>query len=221
MWAAAEHAATLLRAWYERFESGSLVLERSEERTAGLADGDVDAALVWAPPEAPDRIRGLATLPIGLEPRMAAVAADDPRAAAQALRMSDLAHASLVLNPQAGTTTLELWPPGDRPHVAATVKNADDWLVAIAAGVGIGVTVAATSRLHPHPDVRYVRWLMQRLLRCCWRGRTARPIPAPWPSQRSPAMRCPVPPDCLAHPDVTRGPPRRKPTESVACDNHS
>jgi hypothetical protein len=32
----------------------------------------------------------------------------------------------------------------------------DDWLVAIASGAGIGVSVVSTAELHPHPDLRFV-----------------------------------------------------------------
>jgi DNA-binding transcriptional LysR family regulator len=64
-WAAAGHAATLLRAWNRRFERGSLVLERSEERTAGLASGDVDATLMWAAPRRPVASTGRRRCPSG------------------------------------------------------------------------------------------------------------------------------------------------------------
>ena len=53
-------------------------------------------------------------------------------------------------------TTPQLWPIGSRPTVGLEVTTTDDWLIAIATGTGVGVSVVSTAELRPHPDVLYM-----------------------------------------------------------------
>ena len=61
----------------------------------------------------------------------------------------------LVLNVVSGTTTVGLWPPARRPHRVIEVGNTDDWLMTIATGTAVGVTVRSSESMYAHPDVVY------------------------------------------------------------------
>ncbi|NEA08688.1 LysR family substrate-binding domain-containing protein, partial [Streptomyces sp. SID10692] len=146
------YTTPLLRAWQERYPGTPLELLRIDDRTAGLTRGEVDAALLRGPVEAP----GLVTEVLYTEVRVAAVTADGPLARRESLALADLAGGPVVLNPVSGTTTVELWPPHTRPAATLTVGNTDDWLTAIAAGRGSGVSTTSTAVLYPHAGVAYV-----------------------------------------------------------------
>ncbi|MET7546821.1 LysR family transcriptional regulator [Streptomyces sp. NPDC005479] len=145
------YTTPLLRGWQERYPETPLELLRIDDRTAGLTRGEVDAALLRGPVDAP----GLVTEVLFSEDRVAAVTADGPLAAHATLRLADLADGTVVLNTVSGTTTVDLWPPHARPAATLTVANTDDWLTAIAAGRGSGVSVASTADMHPHTGVAY------------------------------------------------------------------
>lgn len=145
------YTTPLLRRWQELYPQTPLELLRIDDRTAGLTRGEVDAALLRGPVEAP----GLVTEVLFEEDRVAAVAADGPLADRAALHLTDLAGETVVLNTVSGTTTVDLWPPSARPTATLTVANTDDWLTAIAAGRGVGVSAASTADMHPHSGVIY------------------------------------------------------------------
>ncbi|WP_371097498.1 LysR family transcriptional regulator [Streptomyces sanglieri] len=145
------YTTPLLRRWQELYPRTPLELLRIDDRTAGLTRGEVDAALLRGPVEAP----GLVAEVLFEEDRVAAVAADGPLADRTALRLTDLAAETVVLNTVSGTTTVDLWPTDARPTATLTVANTDDWLTAIAAGRGIGVSAASTADMHPHSGVAY------------------------------------------------------------------
>ena len=145
------YTTPLLRRWQREHPETPLELLRIDDRTAGLVRGDVDAALLRGPVDAP----GLATEELTTEPRVAALPADSPLAERPGLTLGDLATETVVLNTVSGTTGLDLWPSGARPAGTLTVGNTDDWLTAIAAGRGIGVSSVSTADMHPHPGVTY------------------------------------------------------------------
>ncbi len=145
------YTTPLLRRWQRQHPETPLELLRIDDRTAGLARGEVDAALLRGPVDAP----GLVTEELATEERVAALPADSPLADRTGLTLGDLAAETIVLNTVSGTTTLALWPAAARPAATLTVANTDDWLTAIAAGRGTGVSSASTAALHPHPGVAY------------------------------------------------------------------
>ncbi|MFI1888967.1 LysR family transcriptional regulator [Streptomyces jumonjinensis] len=145
------HTTPLLRRWEREHPETPLELLRIDDRTAGLARGEVDAAVLRGSVEAP----GLVTELLFMEDRVAAVTSDGPLAARARLTLADLASGPVLVNEVSGVTTPALWPAGGRPASTVTVTNTDDWLTAIAAGRGAGVSVASTAELHPHPGVTY------------------------------------------------------------------
>ncbi|AEN11658.1 MULTISPECIES: LysR family transcriptional regulator [unclassified Streptomyces] len=145
------YTTPLLRTWQQRCPQTPLELLRIDDRTAGLARGEVDAAVLRGPVDTP----GIVTEVLYTEGRVAAVAADGPLAARASLSLADLTAGAVVLNTVSGTTTLGLWPQDDRPAATLTVANTDDWLTAIAAGRGAGVSGSSTAGTHPHAGVAY------------------------------------------------------------------
>ncbi|MGW7364482.1 LysR family transcriptional regulator [Streptomyces sp. NPDC054841] len=145
------YTTPLLRRWQQEHPDTPLELLRIDDRTAGLARGEVDAAVLRGPVDTP----GLVTALLFTEPRVAAVTSDGPLAARPRLTLADLAAGPVVLNTVSGLTTLDLWPGESRPTTTFTVSNTDDWLTAIAAGRGAGASAASTAEMHPHPGVTY------------------------------------------------------------------
>ncbi|MFJ5674481.1 LysR family transcriptional regulator [Streptomyces sp. NPDC093097] len=150
--AAGTGTTTLLRRWHEEHPDTPLELLRIDDRTAGLARGDVDAALLRGEVHAP----GLVTEQLTTEPRVAGLPADDPLAACPTLSLTALTHRTIALNTVSGTTTLDLWPADARPSSTITIGNTDDWIAAITGGRAVGVTTSATAGMHPHPAMAYV-----------------------------------------------------------------
>ena len=146
-----EFTVSLLRSWMEEHPDVPLELRRIEDRTTGLARGEVDAALLRGPITTP----GIRTEPLMMEPRLAAVPAGSPLAARPRLTLGDLAGYPVVLNSMSGTTTIDLWPASLRPEATIEVASTDDWLAAIAAGKAVGLTTTATASVHPHPGIAY------------------------------------------------------------------
>ncbi|MFI7101073.1 LysR family transcriptional regulator [Streptomyces sp. NPDC050161] len=150
--AAGASTQLLLRRWHEEHPDTPLELLRIDDRTAGLARGEVDAALLRGEVSTP----GLVTERLTTEPRVAGLPADDPLARHPHLTLADLADRTLALNTVSGTTTLDLWPADSRPTATLTIGNTDDWLAAITGGRAVGVTTTATALMHPHPAMAYV-----------------------------------------------------------------
>jgi DNA-binding transcriptional LysR family regulator len=167
-WAAVgKHTLALQRRWAAQHPDVTLQLVRTNSPTGGLAEGACDVAVVRSASAVldPERIdpRRFDGAVVGLEPRYAALAADDPLARRSRLRPADLASRVLAVDPRTGTGTVELWPPGARPEVEET-RDVDDWLAVIATGRCIGVTAESTltqyrrqgvvfRRLHGAPPV--------------------------------------------------------------------
>ncbi|MFC5800831.1 LysR family transcriptional regulator [Streptomyces formicae] len=145
------YTTPLLRRWQREHPDTPLELLRIDDRTAGLARGEVDAAVLRGPVDTP----GLATQLLFTEPRVAALPSDAPLAARPALTLADLSPEPIVVNTVSGTTAPGLWHSHSRPATVLTVANTDDWLTAIAAGRGAGVSAASTASMHPHPGVIY------------------------------------------------------------------
>lgn len=150
-----DHTTRLLRAWEEARPTTPLELLRIDDRTAGLAQGRVDAALLRG-----DRARYEAELPLHTEllmteERVAAVPEGSELAGRARLTLADLADQPVAINTVSGTTDPWLWPADTRPASTVTVANTDDWLSAIAAGRAVGVSAESTESLHTHPGVCY------------------------------------------------------------------
>ncbi|MDG4858602.1 LysR family transcriptional regulator [Streptomyces sp. T-3] len=151
-WAAlGDHTVPLLRRWDETHPGTPLELLRIDDRTAGLTQGKVDAALLRGAVTS----AGLRTELLLMEERMVVVPADSPLATLPRVTLADLATHPIAVNTVSGTTTPALWPPTARPSSTIEVSNTDEWLIAIAAGRAVGVTTSATASNHAHPSLVY------------------------------------------------------------------
>jgi DNA-binding transcriptional LysR family regulator len=144
------HTVDFQRRWAAAHPGTALQLVRVNSPTAGLAEGACDLAVVRV---APDPRRFDSAL-VGLEPRLCAVAADDPWARRRSLRLAELSGRVLLVDPRTGSTTPELWPEGRRPAIEH-ITDVDDWLAVIATGRCIGVTTEGTAAQYPRPGVVY------------------------------------------------------------------
>ncbi|GAA2627835.1 LysR family transcriptional regulator [Streptomyces axinellae] len=156
-WAAfGDHTIPLLRRWDESHPGVPLELLRIDDRTAGLTQGRVDAAVLRGEAmRGPSAPAGLRTETLLTEQRVVVVPADSPLAVLPRITLADLAAHPIALNTVSGTTTLDLWPPTSRPIGSIEVTNTDEWLIAIAAGRAVGISTTATPNNHAHPSLVY------------------------------------------------------------------
>lgn len=149
--AASAYMAPVVRAFEREHPGWRVELHRFDDTLAGLGDGRAHVGFL---PSAPNDPR-VDTMVLGHEPRVAAIPADHALARRRSLRLRDLRSEALVINIVSGTTSLDLWKPGEAPTSIVEVGNVDEWLEAIAAGRGIGMTPAAAGRLYTHPSICY------------------------------------------------------------------
>ncbi|WP_069886812.1 LysR family transcriptional regulator [Streptomyces luteocolor] len=151
-WAAlGVHTVPLLRRWDETHPGTPLELLRVDDRTAGLTQGKVDAALLRGAVGTP----GLHTELLVSEERVVVMPTDSPLTGLARITLADLAGQTIAVNTVSGTTTTALWPPTARPVGTIEVTNTDEWLMAIAAGRAVGISTAATPSNHAHPSLIY------------------------------------------------------------------
>src|SRR2546421_12608990 len=105
----------------------------------------------------------------------------------RSVRLAELVRYPVAIDSRTGTTTPELWRPGEPPKVIRRTHSVDEWLTLIAAGQAVGVTAPATPNQNPRPGGGYRA------------GRDAQPIRG-WPGWWGG--------DPPAHP---RGPPAPRP----------
>ncbi|RDG35427.1 LysR family transcriptional regulator [Streptomyces corynorhini] len=144
------HTAEFQRRWQALYPGVALQLVRHNSATGGLAEGLCELAVVRV---AVDTRRHAHAL-VGQEPRCIALASDDPWAGRRGIRLAEAAGRTLVVDRRTGTTTLDLWPEGERPAVEYT-QDIDDWLAAIATGRRVGVTPQATAAQYRRDGIVY------------------------------------------------------------------
>ncbi|WP_251855666.1 LysR family transcriptional regulator [Herbiconiux sp. L3-i23] len=164
------------RSWASAHPDAPLVLEKHNDRTSGLAAGHVDAAIVrHALTDTAYRSRL-----VGTEPRVAAVAADDPLAARSTLQLRDLVDATVAVDRTTGTTRPELWLEVGLTAAPAMVftGDVDEWVDRIAAGGVVGISAVSTSHQYPRAGVRYLPLVDAPALevRLVWDPQRAHPL---------------------------------------------
>ncbi|WP_338701866.1 LysR family transcriptional regulator [Streptomyces sp. Q6] len=145
------HTAEFQRVWRERYPGVELLLVRHNSPTAGLAEGICDLAVVRTSAVDPRRY-GHAV--VGRERRYVALAADDPWARRRSVPLAEIRERVLAVDRRTGTTTVDLWPSGERPAVEYTA-DVDDWLDAIGTGRCVGVTPHATVTQYRRQGIVY------------------------------------------------------------------
>jgi DNA-binding transcriptional LysR family regulator len=139
----------------ERIERQHQVLVqpvRTDDRTAGLRAGTVDAALVWGGVEDPR----FTSVEILRDRCVAAVSRRSTLAVRSTVTWRDLGRRCLVVNTASGTLTPDHWPKDAAPEIGAETTNLEEYLHAVAARRGVGVLPSSVAAQHPDPDVRYL-----------------------------------------------------------------
>ncbi|AJT69846.1 hypothetical protein T261_8252 [Streptomyces lydicus] len=157
--------------------------------TAGLADGDVDVALLRLPFPGQDALR---TTVLFTEPRWVALPTGHPLAPCDLIAFHDLWDETFVAAPPESGWWRDHWLATDERdghpvRIGAVTELPDDWLSAIANGYGIALAPASAARFYARPGVVYrpvsgvspsqvgVAWaptddtnpIVQDFVRCC------------------------------------------------------
>jgi DNA-binding transcriptional LysR family regulator len=108
----------------------------------GLGDRAADVAVLYGEFEH----AGIELHPLFQEPRGIALAADHPLAANGVLTMKDLLGQPLVDVPTRDRTWRDFWAGADHrggasPRIGATVQTLDGMIEAVAAGLGVAITI--------------------------------------------------------------------------------
>jgi DNA-binding transcriptional LysR family regulator len=147
-----KQTAAFQRRWKAEHPAHPVLLVQSNTPTSGLAEGEVDLAIVRRPLSDGRRYE---TAEIGPERRYAAIASDDPLARRRSVTLTDFADRVVGIDLRTGTTTTELWDDRPGPAQFRDTRHVEDWLTLVAAGEVIGMTSEATVAQHPRPGVAY------------------------------------------------------------------
>lgn len=125
--------------------------------TAGIADGEVDAAFLRLPFPGQDRLRVEVLL---TEPRWVALPSGHPLAGRDRLAFRELWDEPFVAGPAEAGTVRDHWLASDErggrePRIGAVARNADEWLAAIANGYGIALAPEGVVRFYTRPGITY------------------------------------------------------------------
>ncbi|MFE7638229.1 LysR family transcriptional regulator [Kitasatospora sp. NPDC057518] len=125
--------------------------------TAGLADGDVDAALLRVPFPGRENLR---VEVLFAEPRWIALPAAHPLAARDVIPFRDLWDEPFVAAPPETGWWREYWLAADEREghpvrIGAVTDQPDAWLSAIANGYGIALTPESSARFYARPGITY------------------------------------------------------------------
>ncbi|MFC9911539.1 LysR family transcriptional regulator [Streptomyces sp. NPDC059862] len=125
--------------------------------SAGLADGDVDAALVRLPFPGQDVLR---VAVLFTEPRCVVLPTAHPFAARDVIPFRDLWDEPFVAAPPEAGRWREYWLATDERdghpvRVGAVTDQPDEWLSAIANGYGIALAPESAGRYYARPGITY------------------------------------------------------------------
>ncbi|MFE7311610.1 LysR family transcriptional regulator [Streptomyces sp. NPDC057555] len=124
---------------------------------AGLADSEVDVALVRLPFPGQDTLH---IAPLFTEPRCVALAAAHPLATREVIAFRELWDEPFVAAPPETGRWRDYWLATDEREghpvrIGAVTDQPDDWLSAIANGYGIALAPRSASRFYSRPGVVY------------------------------------------------------------------
>ncbi|MFI9824327.1 LysR family transcriptional regulator [Streptomyces sp. NPDC052013] len=163
--------------------------------SAGLADGDVDVALLRLPFPGQDALR---TATLFTEPRWVALPEGHPLAARAVVPFRELWEEPFVAAPPETGWWRDHWLASDERdghpvRIGAVTDQPDEWLSAIANGYGIALAPASAAHFYARPGITYrpvsgvspsrvgIAWavaddanpVVQDFVRCC--------LDRPWP----------------------------------------
>jgi len=148
-WATNDHVAALVSLWERTNPDLEIIPVYDEQPLTALATGAVDLAITRTGAVANTRSVTLAT-----EHRYAALPSTHRLSRRDHLAFAELAGETIALT-RTGTTSLDLWPSDQQPSATLTASSVEDWLVHIATGHAVGVTVESIVQSRPHPNITY------------------------------------------------------------------
>ncbi|MFD3535389.1 LysR family transcriptional regulator [Streptomyces sp. NPDC058664] len=125
------------------------------EPTAGLADGDVDAALLYLPFPGQERWR---VSELFTEPRCVLLPSGHRLTDRASIAFRELWDEPFVAAPPEAGEWRDWWlatdaREGHPPRIGAEARHPDDWLNAIANGYGIALAPSSAARYYPRPGI--------------------------------------------------------------------
>jgi DNA-binding transcriptional LysR family regulator len=125
--------------------------------TAGLADGEVDAAFLRLPFPGQDRLH---VEELFTEPRCVALAGTHPLASRAVIPFEDLWDEPFVAAPAESGWWRDYWlatdaRDGHPVRIGAVTEHPDDWLNAIANGYGVALAPESAARYYARPGITY------------------------------------------------------------------
>lgn len=157
--------------------------------TGGLADAEVDIALVRLPFPGQDALH---VRELFAEPRCVALASSRPLAGRASIAFAELLDEPFVAAPPETGAWRDYWlgvdeRAGRAPRIGAVTDQPDEWLSAIANGYGVALAPESSARFYARPGVTYrpvtgvaptrvgVAWLPEAanpvvadFVDCCW-----------------------------------------------------
>jgi len=157
---AANEATQQIIAAFARRQPGWRVEMRQaawSDPAAGLADGEVDAALLRLPFPGQDTLRTEVLL---TEPRWVALPAAHQLTACAQIPFPDLWDEPFVAAPDETGWWRDYWlAAGERQghpvRIGAVTEHPDEWLTVIANGYGIALAPESAARYYAHPGITY------------------------------------------------------------------
>lgn len=157
---AANEATPQIIAGFARRQPGWRVDMRQAawgDPTGGLADAEVDIALLRLSFPGQDRLR---VRELFSEPRWVALACAHPLAERESIEFTDLLDEPFVAAPAETGAWRDYWlgvdeRAGRTPRIGAVTDQPDEWLSAIANGYGIALAPESSARFYARPGITY------------------------------------------------------------------
>lgn len=150
--------------------------------TGGLAEGEVDLAIVWLPVPGADRL-GLRSVVLATEDLHVALPARHPLGDLAAVPLAELLDEPFVALPREAGEARDFWlasalRDGRPARVAAEAISADEAMEAVAAGLGVVLVAAGNAELHRRQGLvtRPVTGVPPAQLAAVWYADDARPV---------------------------------------------
>ncbi|GAA2575646.1 LysR family transcriptional regulator [Dactylosporangium fulvum] len=157
--AANEATARIVKAFTDRRPGWRVGMRQANwsDPSAGLADGEVDVALLRLPFPGQDRMRVEA---LATEPRWVALPSTHPLAGRDQISFRELWDEPFVAARSETGSWRDYWlaidaRDGHQVRIGAVTDQPDEWLNAIANGYGIALAPASAARFYARPGVAY------------------------------------------------------------------
>ncbi len=141
---------------FEESTGAAVSLTRTDDPLQALRRRTIDLALVRGVRGGFNAPRGMQTVHLYDEQRIAVCSERCDLTRLDHLDWKEVQYWPLVVNTVTGTTGPWSWPVDQRPGQIIEVANYDEWLESVAANRGIGIVPEVVQRRTQHPAVRFI-----------------------------------------------------------------